>query len=448
VATQSGHVFVRSRNAKSLGQSGGAKTFKFRPVPYLQRVVSVCANNTGAFGALRVDYPPTRIRVPRKQASEHLAAIQPYLRFPASANGLRNSQLKSRLESFGLTSNLSSPSKDGDEEEDSSIQKDIDNLQQLCFLLNLDKRSRKGPQGRLLFDGVHLTHGADLMVQSPPDSEFPAHRVWLAARSPVLCEVLSGSKTVKDKESKISIRLAHVNKHPTSTSSLPRLIFSGCNSLSILLLLTYLYSDELLSVWDQRIAVALGYQLQDLKIQVNLVKLELQALARILDLPHLVEATHSSGKCIPASSLALDLCRLVQATEEYGITQIKTRGPRSPMCPDVVIQLRDKEVLCHSVVLRARSSLFAAFFDDEDWTSNRWDEYGIIKVDMKQWDWRVMQFPLRFLCSGFESSDELFGALGKLTRFTDEKNFDCYNQISLTLLMKLLSLCLKSSPPR
>jgi len=40
ICTESGHVFVRARNAKAAhGQGAGAKTFKFQQVPYIQRVV-------------------------------------------------------------------------------------------------------------------------------------------------------------------------------------------------------------------------------------------------------------------------------------------------------------------------------------------------------------------------------------------------------------------------
>jgi hypothetical protein len=416
VATQSGHVFVRSRNAKS-GQSSGAKTFKFQRVPYLQRVIGVCANNTGAFGALRVDYHPAAIHMSGKTASQHFAAIQPYLRFPSGAEQINVDAPRSSTDSPELPPlRLLHPLGGDDEGEDSTMQNDIRNLERLCMLLALNKESLKGPQGHHLFDCIPLTHGADLVVQSPSGSEFPVHRVWLAARSQVLCEVLSRTKTIRDAGSKISLRLAHTNPH----SSLPLLVFGGCSSMSILILLFYLYSDELLSIWDQRIAIALEPQLQDLKFQPAQVRLELQALALILDLPKLAEVVQSPAKRIPSPSLVLDLQRLAQMTEKQGIAQIRARDlTRSPLCPDVIIQLSDRDVLCHSVVLRAGSSLFAALFDDNDWTAKRWDEYGAIKIDMRHWDWRIMQFPLRFLCSGFETEQDLFDTLGKRVQLSD-----------------------------
>lgn len=72
ICTEAGHVFVRTRSSpassssssgsgnKNPNSSNSGKTFKFQRVPYLQRVTQVCANSTGAYGALRVDYRPDR----------------------------------------------------------------------------------------------------------------------------------------------------------------------------------------------------------------------------------------------------------------------------------------------------------------------------------------------------------------------------------------------------
>jgi hypothetical protein len=180
--------------------------------------------------------------------------------------------------------------------------------------------------------------------------------------------------------------------------------------MSILILLTYLYTDELLSVWDHRVAVTLEQQLRDLKIKPGLVKLELQALARLLNLPKLAEAAQSPAKRTPVPSMVFDMQRLLDNAQKQGLTH-------SPLRPDVILQLKDKEVLCHSVVLRARSSFFAGLFDDDEWTIKRWDEYGTITVNLRHMDWRVMQFPLRFICGGFEDTADLFCTLGEVTSF-------------------------------
>ena len=222
-----------------------------------------------------------------------------------------------------------------DEGGDESIQKVINDLERLCHLLTLDKQSRKGTNSPLF--GARLSHGADLMVQSASGSGlFPVHRVWLAARSPVLCELLSSTRTIQDPGSAISLRLAHPKS--ALTSPLTRLIFTGCHAMSILILLTYLYTDELLSVWDHRVAVTLEQQLRDLKIKPGLVKLELQALARLLNLPKLAEAAQSPAKRTPVPSMVFDMQRLLDNAQKQGLTH-------SPLRPDVILQLKDKSTL-------------------------------------------------------------------------------------------------------
>ena len=389
VATQSGHVFVRSRNAKS-GQSSSAKTFKFHRVPYLQRVTKVCANNTGAFGALRVDYQPEEIRLSGMTASQHMAAVQPYLVLPPGAEEDYTSRVVIDID-------------------DSSVEQDIRYLETLCKVLILDHRRRQEPNGRGLFNGVQFAHGADLLVQSGSGMEVPAHRVWLAARSSVLLGLFSATRGVQDPESKISIRLSDAE------GPLPRLVFAGCQSLSILVILVFLYSDQLLCLWDPRVVTSLSEPLRDLAVKIPQLQFEVQSLARILNLPGLADAAQYPAKRAVQPTIPADMLRLASNTQQNGLALMRANGRvQSPLRPDTIIQLRDRDYLCHSVILRARCPLLAGFFDDEDWTIRRWDEYGSVKIDMKHLDWRVMEFVVRFLCGGDENSAVLFENLGEL----------------------------------
>jgi hypothetical protein len=81
-----------------------------------------------------------------------------------------------------------------------------------------------------------------------------------------------------------------------------------------------------------------------------------------------------------------------------------------PLVPDVVLELADKDAYCHSVILRARSPIFASFFGLEDWTMKRWNADGMIRVNMRHLNWHVMQFVLRFMCCG--DGIEMFDTLG------------------------------------
>ena len=51
-------------------------------------------------------------------------------------------------------------------------------------------------------------------------------------------------------------------------------------------------------------------------------------------------------------------------------------GDEGALKTDVVLQLKDRDVHCHSVVLRARSDLFRAFFGEDEWTRERSSQVG------------------------------------------------------------------------
>jgi len=388
-------------------------------VPFIQRVTQVCANSTGAFGALRIDYEPSPIEVNGNDIAQDLKMVQPYLDFYLSQDtGSKTKDgapmpMKTRSYSVG---DLGPSLHFDDEPEDAGIECDIASVLELIEVLEGEQRMRKAGGGNLNYSGVRLPHGADAMVHVQSGAAFPVHRVILASRSQVLENILLGSKLqVGDQHSnnhhQINIRLLSARPGPgLGVFKVARLEFSGCHPLSILVFLRYLYSDELLAVWDRRISVRVAKQLAIVDANPVRVKAELQALAKILDLPTLALALEAPGKRELAPSMAKDMQRLFDAV--HSTTTVIT-PKTTPLTPDVVLQLADKEVYCHSVILRARSPLFAGFFDLGDWTAKRWDADGRVRVDMKHFGWHVMQFVLRFMSCGADK--EMFYVLGKIS---------------------------------
>ena len=90
---------------------------------------------------------------------------------------------------------------------------------------------------------------------------------------------------------------------------------------------------------------------------------------------------------------------------------------RRPLAPDIVLQLADRGVSCHSVILRSRSPFFAAFFDDKDWTCKRWTPEGTVVVNLKHMKWRAVEPVLKYLCWGGEK--EIFDVVEHV-RSTEE----------------------------
>ncbi|KDR81018.1 hypothetical protein GALMADRAFT_241641 [Galerina marginata CBS 339.88] len=449
ICTESGHVFIRTRNAKS----ASGKAFKFERVPFLQRVTQVCANSTGSFGALRVDYEPKPIQVVGNSIAQDLKSIQPYLSFyrehgpddgrhPSASSSFgrhgwtNRSRTRQRTRSHSV-GDLASSLQFDDEPEDAGIEIDILYALDLCDVLACEQRMRKSEGGRVNYDGVRLPHGADTMVHVQSGAAFPVHRAILGTRSHVLAKLLAGSGPINDRQSNLAITLMPPKPGPgLGVFKVARLSFSGVHPLSVLILLQYFYSDQLLALWDRRVSTAVERQLAAIHANPLQVKTDLQFLAKLLDLPVLTNALDAPVKREPVPSMSIDMKELFDAV------QIQTAISRnSPLVPDVVLLLQDKEVYCHSAVLRARSPLFASFFDLEDWTAQRWDADGMIRVNLRHLNWHVMRFVLAFMC---------YGADGEMFRVLDFVNsvenllqfmFDVLAAANELLLDRLVLLC-------
>ncbi|KAF8810432.1 hypothetical protein BYT27DRAFT_7186506 [Phlegmacium glaucopus] len=504
ICTESGHVFVRTRNAvisnsannnssSKLGGSGTAasgKTSKFERVPFLQRVTRVCANSTGAYGALRVDWEPKAVDVVGNGIEMDLKGVQPYLEFYRGEVGAKvdadtempGTKMKTRRQSLNEDQFLSSPVflHDDDKEDDATVQDDISGILKLCRILKCEQHMRKAGGGSVQYHGedgkpVPLPNGADTMVYVQPYGVvLPVHRFVLAARSDVFnllfCglnaeqkeKMKAGEKGVGSREKGkgkeygpshgVNLRLLPPKPGPgNGVTKLTRFSIGGCHPLTVVILFWYFYSDELLAIWDQRVGGAehVRKHLVGLEISPARVKRELQALSVVLHLPSLSAALEPPAKRAPLPSMRRDMSKVFEFVQpKEGETQgVSAAMPlpfsfiSSPLAPDVVLELADKDVYCHSVVLRARSPFFASFFGLEDWTIKRWNADGTIRVNMRHLKWHTMQFVLRFMCCGDDiemfhtldfvnSVDELIGFMFEVLA--------CANEL---LLDRLVLLC-------
>jgi hypothetical protein len=251
-------------------------------------------------------------------------------------------------------------------------------------------------------EGTYKAPGADIAVRVQRGPEVPAHRCILVARSSVLASLLSGqTRVVQDAPSNVVVKVlsGRSEKYPQMAS----LSITGCHTISILILLYYLYSDEVLAIWDPRVPRDIVGRMRVYgKVNPHEVRSELKVLARILDLPLFEPSLQVVTKLTPEQSSAKDFSRAFDVMQD--------RARQGVYKPDVVLELADKTVYCHSAVLRARSEFFAAFFDDEDWTRKRWTPEETIVINLKHMNWRSMEFVLRFLCAGEDA--EMFDSLG------------------------------------
>ncbi len=337
-------------------------------MPYLQRVVEVCSNSTGAFGALKVDFSPQRIKLRGNSIAQDLATVFPPLAAVQSGNA---SPLSTVFPGF----------LDGDDDDECDIHL-ADDLRRLLSLSGV-LTSKKGPISSWYLEGsARLPHGADILILVQSAKQYlPAHSTILAARSPRLHSLLHGGPTLLDATSKSALRVVTTAGHRC-------LVVTHFHPMTVLILLDYIYSDRVLAIWDRRLSLP--------QFDCNRIKSELQLLARLLDLSALTKVLYSATKVVPEPTMVKDMSALF----------LVSKHPDA----DVILQFQDQDVYCHSVILRSRTVFFADFFNEEDWTKKRRDARGVITVNMKHLKWHCMQYVLRFMCCGEDI--EMFETLG------------------------------------
>jgi len=265
---------------------------------------------------------------------------------------------------------------DEDEDEDeaaNSVHRDLQVASRLCAVLE----RWRDDAGDNLFAWSRPLLGSDLHLVVG-DVQIPAHRTILSLRIPRLAKV-AGARVKTD-------------------LSAGKLTLDVCHPLVALLLLEYVYTDDVPAIWDARVARAIQAKHADLALPFAQIKADLKYLADTFELKPLSKVLESAGKVVmPQKTLPADLRTFFDSTYDGS----------SPAC-DVVIKLADKDVACASVLLRARCPFFEAMFADTDWTTER-VEGGKLEVDMSHLRWRPMRMVFRYIHEGLE--DDLFDYL-------------------------------------
>ncbi|KAG9079803.1 hypothetical protein FRC06_007451, partial [Ceratobasidium sp. 370] len=419
VCTASGHVFVHaprpvkgpsisSSTGSAAGLLGGAhRTQKYQRVAGLQRVVAVAANSTGGFAALRTDVVIEPLVVEGKSFAEHVGEMQPYLVALSEAH-------------VGPEPGVMHEEGGEEDEESEAIVGDAKLAETLCLVVE---------SGGIKVElDHHMLHGADMRVVGAVD--VPAHRTVLLARCQVLREVLAGEDLSGE---------GLAIKYSKATRALS---ISGCHALSVLVLLNYLYSDNVCAIWDRRVSISVAAGLSKIKAKPMSIRSDMQRLARALDLPALRHAIETTGKRTPAPTLNVDFTHLFDSAQTIG---------QSIVPHDILLDLADRSVSCHSVVLRARSPFFAAFFDEPEWTRKRWDEQGVICVDLKHLEWKAMRYVVRHMCCGegvglfddvdfVESPDELIDFVFSVMSAANELMLEQLSEICSVVILRHVTL--------
>ena len=410
ICTVAGQVYVRTRASKGSRQQANPvfgisnaqpnKLFKFQRIPYLQRVVKVCANGIGSFAALRQEAKLGPIIVSGTRLHEDMNMIRPFIlhylhRGLHIDDAVDIASLGERATTIGsgCVINVGLDDEDDDTAGLVVIGQNIETLSQLLGVLGTAQHAENLPQ----MEELWRAHGADAIVHCVVD--IPVHRVILASRCSALAGVFRGSP-LEDVVNGIRIN---------AEASAQRINFAGVHTFTILVLLNYLYTDTIPAFWNPVVTNATASLLSASHVNPFTIKSQLQILARLLHLTPLVEALHSISTTSPKPTLSLDMATLFINAQET-LSSARVEEFSCPTMHDVVIELADKRVACHSAILRARSPFFSAFLGDEDWTSGRWKD-DILEVNLKHLEWKPMSFVFKFMYQDIET--DMFDAIGK-----------------------------------
>lgn len=444
IVTESGHVFVRSRKSDILPQSNNLSNANasyssnnlpsvsikgksgWKHIPYLQRVVRVAMNESGGLAAIKIDAKVREVRSRSRTLNEDLRDILPHLKTSSAAEKDGQDIVGDLAEAFatdlhttdgdGVAEVMMSSDEDDDDSEVSNLGAqyvaqaqtiaeagrrwmEMNDYQDVSIALN--------PKERMPF-------GCDMFVVAA-NRYLPAHRTILSARLPKFASILldppiKGSGKMSDG---IIVRQKE-NEYTT-------LSLTNCSFVTALFLLHYLYTDDLPPVWTSSVGMRVEKDFAKLKSSATQIRAQLKHLVDVLDLPAL---SHSLDLPVPASPKP----QLSKDMHAFFLTNVEQEKGKSDL-HDVELQLSDRVVRCHSIMLR-RSPFFAALLQPH-WTSNRWTSEGVLKVNMSHTRWEVARIALMFLytdktydlfenCDSNRQHDEFIDFVTEILAFSNE----------------------------
>lgn len=268
---------------------------------------------------------------------------------------------------------------DDDDEGTNSVTNDTAVAIRMCTVLGRWKRDDTDS----LFSWSEPLLGSDLWLVAG-GLEIPAHSIMLSLRVPALRRLLHGEK----------INGLKLSRDSTGT----KIVTQARHPLVGLLLLQYIYTDEVASIWDARVARTVQDKFKDQKLPIADIKSDLKSLAETLGLQPLSTILNSASKIGNSKrTLSDDLLAF------FGSSHASSTPPQA--C-DTTLVLADREISCSSVLLRSRCPFFEAMFEDRDWTAPREEDEGRVVIHMEHLKWRPMNLVFKYLHGGKE--DDLF----------------------------------------
>lgn len=352
ICTTSGSAWRKEKRAKIKASS--SKDYKFVRVAGLSRVAAVRSNAFGAFAAVQRDCDVTKEQV------------------TVCPSSLWNDFFQ-LLPVRSLAENAET-----DLADDSMIRHQIAKMK-----LAVTSSSDIEIEVQRIVERSHMERSAHViwLKTTVSDTQIPVHEFIFAGRSPILRKALAELRrgnefTLPDF---ITLGMAENDNH--------EVVFQGMDFLSLLNLVVFLYTDDVLDVWrDVRHDSVNAYRYRQ-------VRTEVMRIATHLDIRALERAARVMGE--PSRTLHYDMERALN-------------DPAFFESGDVTVRLKDATVRAHSQVVCQRCPFFDALFHGRSggrWLDSRRQEDAII-IDLRDMDSHVFNFVLRHLYA--DTEDELF----------------------------------------
>jgi len=409
ICTESGAVWRRVKRAKAKDAyvSGSSETkrkdFKFQRVPYITKVVTVRASPFGTFAAVRTspDVMTKQFQVDEQTIWEDMAPLNPLLNFQASESsdqdecvlkpsGADKLKLKESLGSIAYEI-LTSPDLDAD-------------LQLHLTTWTYQNESLD----------------AALCSSSSPELKIPIHGWLLSSRSLVLRNAMSQYRKSGSFELADCFRVDDVD----GTAVIK---FSGLDLISVLNLVHYMYSDQVIPAWNHiRQAPSMAYRLRQ-------IRAELMKIATRLDMPKLETAVRIQTD--PKKSMDEDF-------------RLATRDRRFFEDGDALLELDGLEVPVHSTFICQRCPWFEGLFHGRSggrWLASRREEQAPsdrVRIDLEHFDSDAFKYVLQHIYG--DTGEELFDPVvsSSIDDFTDLV-MDVMSIANELMLDRLAQICQK-----
>ncbi|KAH9446520.1 hypothetical protein Pst134EA_030434 [Puccinia striiformis f. sp. tritici] len=364
LSTHSGEVYIGHARKSSLSASRPIDSchssknhyYKFHKVHHLNRVSKVSTNSTGSFAVVRNEVNLLDIRPSSPNETVSLASLL--------ANMLDHLRKYSSSVPELISIPFDTPSKvtpdlDSIDDEEEEEEEDDDMVWDCRVGLTLFNLSLNWS------DFVGSSTSADLYLVASNGHKIPVHKFIIASRSIILDQILNDLIEVDG-------IIAHTSG---DGSGLDQIRFEKFDTLSLLILVHFLYTDKVPHIWDRRVSqFILDHRNPSIPNQTVLeilrtLKPSLILLASLLNLINLEKSMINSSFELNTLSPDLGIIFSKLNEDQSGFLEAKYKSLR----PDVRLDLKDGEfLLCHSILLCSQSPFFNILLDDKNlWIINR-----------------------------------------------------------------------------